>query len=97
MPCWALPSTSLIILELDAVNASSSLMRSRMGRICLCTYDLRANGWDTRFTALGSSPSQKSPLVVGRSGSLPVVTTLCEAGALRLADAAGALEFELGC
>src|SRR5450755_1324168 len=98
MPCWALASTFLIILVLDAVNASSSLIRSRMGRICRCTYALRANGWEMRFTALGSSPSQKSPLSTGRSGSLPVVSTLCEAGAVRSADAAGCgLEFELVC
>src|SRR5713101_2269078 len=97
MPCWALPSTFLIILLLDAVNASSSLMRSRIGRISRCTYDLRANGWTKRFTALGSSPSQKSRLVVGLSGSLRAVSKLCEAG-VRSADAAGCgLELELVC
>src|SRR5579864_9444693 len=35
-----------------------------MGPTRRCTYFLLANGWVTRFTRLGSSPSQK-PLVAG--------------------------------
>src|SRR6266576_3250706 len=35
-------------------------MRSRIGVTWRCTYFLLAKGWVTRFTRLGSSPSQKS-------------------------------------
>src|SRR5215471_13515875 len=45
MPCWARPSTSLIIFEFEAVSSSSSLRRSRSGWVCFCTYFFRAKGF----------------------------------------------------
>jgi hypothetical protein len=67
-----------------------------MGPTCRCTYFLLANGCVTRFTKLGSSPSQKSLGVEGGSGSLSLALALalCEAEAV----AAGcAFEFESVC
>src|ERR1039458_1326183 len=94
MPCCARPSTSLIVLLFSEVNSSSSLMRSRMGPTWRCTYFLLANGCVTRFTKLGSSPSQKSLGVEGGSGSLSLALALCEAEAV----AAGCgVEFESVC
>src|SRR5579864_5060191 len=77
MPCWARESTSLIALLFSAVIPSSSFTRSRIGTVKRCTYFLLANGCVTRFTKFGSSPSQKSLLLGGCSGSLLAV---CEAG-----------------
>ena len=64
-----------------------------MGPTCRCTYFLLANGCVTRFTRLGSSPSQKSLGVGAGSGSSSLALALCEAEAV----AAGcALAVEIG-
>src|SRR5580698_307729 len=87
MPCVARASTSLIILLFSELSSSSSLIRSRIGPTCRCTYFLLANGCVTRFTRFGSSPSQKSLGVWGGSGSR----------SLALCDVEVALTVELPC
>src|SRR5271165_2527740 len=64
---------SLMAAASEALICSSSLRRSLMGRVSRCTYFLLAKGCVTRLARLGSSPSQKSVLVVGGSGSRFVV------------------------
>src|SRR3979490_1782722 len=58
-------------LVFDAVNSSSSLMRSRIGSVCLATYFLRANGL-TR--------PQKPSRACGCRGCFPVavVDVVCD-------------------
>src|ERR1700689_5987450 len=92
MPCVARASTSLIILLFSEDSSSSSLIRSRIGPTCRCTYFLLANGCVTRFTRFGSSPSQKSLGVCDGSGSRSLA--LCEVE-LELVEVA--LPLELLC
>ncbi len=65
-----------------------------MGPTCRCTYFLLANGCVTRFTRLGSSPSQKSLGVGTGSGSSSLALALCEAEGVA---AGGALAVEMVC
>ena len=66
MPCCARASVSLIALLFEAVNSSSSLMRSRIGWVWRATYFLRANGF-----MCPQNPSRVS----GCKGSFPVAVS----------------------